>query len=132
MFSWLQMGFHFCFFQSRDALSFNPHASNSGLWRSVTGRGFSPIGPVTGCAPRHEARHSPRLRLAPPCSQPRPRPGVAELGVVRRLRTSLVERTLMDTRPLAHIVSEDCPVSCGYPVVLARSRADGRLLAWCF
>ena len=30
------------------------------------------------------ARHSPRLRLAPPCSHPRPRPGVAELGVVRR------------------------------------------------
>src|SRR5258706_460515 len=47
-------------------------------------RGSHPTGSVTGCAARHEARHSPRLRLAPPCSQPRPRPGVAELGVVRR------------------------------------------------
>src|SRR5260221_13534723 len=45
-----------------------------------------PTGSVTGCAARHEARHSPRLPLAPPCSQPRSRPGVAELGVVRRLR----------------------------------------------
>src|SRR5437660_10086239 len=59
-------------------------SANSGLWRSVTGRGSHPTGSVTGCAARHEARHSPRLRLAPPCSQPRPRPGVAELGVVRR------------------------------------------------
>jgi len=40
---------------------------------------------VSGCAARHEARHSPRLRLAPACSHPRSRPGVAELGVVRRL-----------------------------------------------
>src|SRR5882672_2192881 len=46
-----------------------------------------PTGSVTGCAARHEARHSPRLRLAPACSQPRPRPGVAERGVVRRLST---------------------------------------------
>src|SRR5437660_448453 len=59
-------------------------SANSGLWRSVTGRGSNPTGSVTGCAARHEARHSPRLRLAPPCSEPRPRPGVAELGVVRR------------------------------------------------
>ena len=60
------------------------HASNSGLWRSVAERGSNPTGSVTGCAARHEARHIPRLRLAPACSQPRPRPGVAELGVVRR------------------------------------------------
>ena len=33
---------------------------------------------------RHEARHSPHLRLAPACSQPRPRLGVAELGAVGR------------------------------------------------
>src|SRR5437660_12689890 len=59
-------------------------SANSGLWRSVTGRGSHPTGSVTGCATRHEAQHSPRLRLAPPCSQPRSRPGVAELGVVRR------------------------------------------------
>src|SRR6266446_4509921 len=59
-------------------------AANSGLWRSVTARGCGPTGSVTGCAARHEARHIPRLRLAPPCSQPRPRPGVAELAVVRR------------------------------------------------
>src|SRR5712671_3535748 len=59
-------------------------AANSGLWRSVTGRGSHPTGSVTGCAAHHEARHSPRLRLAPSCSEPRPRPGVAELGVVRR------------------------------------------------
>src|SRR5438067_6841469 len=57
---------------------------SSGLWRSVTERGCGPTGSVTGCAARHEARHSPRLRLAPPCSHARPRPGVAELGVVRR------------------------------------------------
>src|SRR5207302_8637074 len=55
----------------------------------MSGGGLGPTGSVTGCAARHEARHSPRLRLAPPCSQPRPRPGVAELGVVRRLRTPL-------------------------------------------
>ena len=53
--------------------------------------GCGPTGSVTGCAARHEARHSPRLRLAPACSQPRPRPGVAELGVVRRLRASPVK-----------------------------------------
>src|SRR5260221_7694525 len=61
-------------------------APTSRLCRSVTERGSHPTGSVTGCAARHEARHSPRLRLAPPCSQPRSRPGVAELGVVRRLR----------------------------------------------
>src|SRR5258707_863710 len=60
-------------------------AAAPGFWRSVTGRGSHPTGSVTGCAARHEARHSPRLRLAPACSQPRPQPGVAELGVVRRL-----------------------------------------------
>src|SRR6266581_74962 len=60
-------------------------AANFGLWRSVTERGSHPTGSVTGCAARHEARHSPRLRLAPPCSHPRPRPGVAELRVVRPL-----------------------------------------------
>src|SRR5437660_5740913 len=65
-------------------------SANSGLWRSVTGRGSHPTGSVTGCAARHEARHSPRLRLAPACSQPRPRPGVAELGVVRRFTVCLV------------------------------------------
>ena len=52
-------------------------------------RGCGPTGSVTGCAARHEARHSPRLRLAPLCSQPRPRPGVAELGVVSRLDAHL-------------------------------------------
>jgi len=40
------------------------------------------------------ARHSPRLRLAPPCSHPRPRPGVAELGVVRRLSTAFLVNIL--------------------------------------
>src|SRR5437660_9611008 len=69
--------------------------ANSGLWRSVTGRGSHPTGSVTGCAARHEARHSPRLRLAPACSQPRPRPGVAELGVVRRRYPSPVNHHLL-------------------------------------
>src|SRR6186997_34464 len=82
----IEAGALFPFLPSRgQALFSNPHASNSGLWRSVTGRGSHPTGSVTGCAARHEARHSPRLRLAPACSSPRPRPGVAELGVVRRL-----------------------------------------------
>src|SRR6266446_4252441 len=69
-------------------------AANSGLWRSVTERGSHPTGSVTGCAARHEARHSPRLRLAPACSQPRPRPGVAELGVVRPRYPSPVNEAL--------------------------------------
>src|SRR5437773_992707 len=33
--------------------------------------------------------------LAPACSQPRPRPGVAELGVVRRLRAHHQKNTYM-------------------------------------
>src|SRR5260221_283160 len=64
-------------------------APTSRLCRSVTERGSHPTGSVTGCAARHEARHSPRLRLAPACSQPRLRPGVAELGVVRPHRVTL-------------------------------------------
>ena len=43
-----------------------------------------------GLCSRHETRHMPRLRLAPPCSHARSRVAVAELGVVRRLATSLV------------------------------------------
>jgi len=62
-----------------------------GSWRSVTGRGSHPTGSVTGWAARHEARHRPRLRLAPACSQPRPRPESPELGVVRR-RYALTEK----------------------------------------
>src|SRR5436190_8856275 len=54
---------------------------------------LSSAGSVAGCAARHEARHSPRLRLAPPCSQPRPRPGVAELGVVRRRYRTVKSKT---------------------------------------
>src|SRR5438067_2222070 len=45
-----------------------------GFWRSVTERGCRPTASVTGCAGRHEARHSPRLRLAAACSPPRPCP----------------------------------------------------------
>ncbi len=37
-----------------------------------------------GVCSRHEARHTPRLRLAPPCSHPRSQVAVAELGCVRR------------------------------------------------
>src|SRR5947207_5187923 len=70
-------------------------AANSGLWRSVTERGSHPTGSVTGCATRHEARHSPRLRLAPLCSQPRSRPGVAELGGGRRFPHSLMKSQLI-------------------------------------
>src|SRR6266513_3130226 len=55
-----------------------------GFGVQLPGAGCGPTGSVTGCAACHEARHSPRLRLAPACSQPRSRPGVAELGVVRR------------------------------------------------
>ena len=43
---------------------------------------------------RHEARHMPRLRLAPPCSRARSRVAVAELGVVRRLRAHCMNRLL--------------------------------------
>lgn len=37
------------------------------------------------------------------------------------------------TNPVAavHIVTEVCPGGCDSPVVLVRSRSDGRLLAWC-
>src|SRR5438067_5628191 len=68
---------------------------SSGLWRSVTERGCGPTGSVTGCAARHEARHSPRLRLAPPWSQPRPRPGVAGSGEDRRVAPSTVGMALL-------------------------------------
>src|SRR6266446_5766504 len=81
-------------------------AANSGLWRSVTERGSHPTGSVTGCAARHEARHSPRLRLAPPCSHPRPRPGVAELGVVRRSRISPENGANEDSEPERYLTSE--------------------------
>src|SRR6266478_3079381 len=76
------------------------------LWRSVTERGSYPTGSVTGCAARHEARHSPRLRLAPPCSQPRPRPGVAELGVVRRSRISPENGANEDSEHKRYLTSE--------------------------
>src|SRR5438067_1503967 len=78
---------------------------SSGLWRSVTERGGGPTGSVTGCAARHEARHSPRLRLGPPCSRPRPRPGVAELGVVRRLYTHTLEPKSMKNAVLALVAT---------------------------
>src|SRR5258707_13952754 len=82
-------------------------AAAPGFWRSVTGRGSHPTGSVTGCAARHEAQHSPRLRLAPACSQPRPRPGVAELGVVRRLLTIGAQRShsfaLEPVKPIARV-----------------------------
>ena len=41
-----------------------------------------------GMCSRHETRHMPRLRLAPPRSHARPRVAVAELGVVRLRNTS--------------------------------------------
>src|SRR5580765_3290896 len=92
-----------------DALFFNPHASttNSGLWRSVTARGSHPTGSVTGCATRHKARHSPRLRLAPPCSQPHPRPGVAELGVVRRIAALYLHSTMGKLHTLRRAIRRD-------------------------
>src|SRR5882672_12542370 len=64
-----------------------------------------PTGSVTGCAARHEARHSPRLRLAPACSSPRPRPGVAELGVVRRLRALCARLTSPTVHQLILLLS---------------------------
>ena len=51
----------------------------------------------TGCAARHEAQHSPRLRLAPACCHARPRPGVAELEVVRRCSRVLQMNAQQDT-----------------------------------
>jgi len=81
----------------------NGDSANSGLWRSVTQRGSCPTGSVTGCAACHETRHSPRLRLAPPCSHPRPRPGVAELGVVRRLRTIPVRTKLFAKSSISRV-----------------------------
>src|SRR5881628_2826309 len=87
---------------------------NSGLWRSVTERGCSPTGSVTGCAARHEARHSPRLRLAPPCSQPRPRPGVAELWVVRPLRMTTLVRLIAIFGASAGVLSIFCFVRAGW------------------
>src|SRR6266446_8119344 len=103
-------------------------AANSGLWRSVTERGSHPTGSVTGCAARHEARHSPRLRLAPPCSQPRSRSGVAELGVVRP-REPLTNMLLPTIYPVASPESYKLHLACwngsNQPLdVFVRSRTE--------
>ena len=48
-----------------------------------------------GMCSRHEARHMPRLHLAPPCLHARSRVAVAELGVVRRFLASLVKPAIL-------------------------------------
>ena len=50
-----------------------------------------------GLCSRHEARHRPRLRLAPLCSHARSRVAVAELLVVRRLHQSPVNEDKQST-----------------------------------
>ena len=54
-----------------------------------------------GMCSRHEARHMPRLRLAPLCSHARFRVAVAELGVVRRM-SAFAPETLRKWKQAAH------------------------------
>ena len=58
-------------------------------------RGSHSTGSVTACAAHHEARHMPRLRLAPYRAHPRFRAAVAELGVVRRFCAHRMRTTLL-------------------------------------
>ena len=53
----------------------------------MRGSGFDRLS--HGMCSRHEARHMPRLRLAPPRSNARFRVAVAELGCVRPMRNAL-------------------------------------------
>ena len=62
-----------------------------------------------GVCSRHEAHHTPRLRLAPPCSAARSRVAVAELEVVRRLRTSSKELS-----PVTYPETNAAAYSSGY------------------
>ena len=53
-------------------------------WRSVSMPRLRAYPAQSRHVLHHQARHIPRLRLAPPCSRARLRAAVAELGVVRR------------------------------------------------
>ena len=66
-------------------------------WRSVAEARLS-VRPAQSrrMLPPWKPRHTPRLRLAPPCSRARLRAAVAELGVVRRLCTSRVNEYQSD------------------------------------
>ena len=102
-----------------DALFSNPHASNRdpGVQLPMRGSGSNRLS--HGMCSRRQTRHMPRLRLAPFRAPARSRVAVAELGVVRRLRTSP-----QMIKPFRFLIASTALLSCFLGSALARFVPD--------